>query len=199
MVIACGSFGTFELEDGMKKATTKTHKLLAEVNALGDQINAVLNRKKKARYFESIALLHSFIEDLLKWLVFIQIVWNKSGKGVMPDGELEQLRQYCNQLSLYQLLNTGLSVDLLTYSLFRRLDDIRVERNQLVHQYWLYAHKGKAHILRKKLEKLAGVASTLVGKLNELVEETGMDESYGLLDIKGGRNLIPTTNSTVRS
>ncbi len=175
----------------MNKTIAKTHKLLDEVNKLAAYINTVLNRKRKTQYFESIALLHSFIEDLLKWLVFIQILWNKSKKGAIPDGEFEQLKQYCNQLSFYQLLNTGLCIDLLTHSLFRRLDQVRLERNQLVHQYWLYVHKGKAHILRKKLEKLAGVASTLVGKLNSLVEKTGIDESYGILDIKKGRNLIP--------
>lgn len=92
------------------------------------------------------------------------------------------------------MLNLGLSVDLLSISLFRRLDSVRVERNQLVHQYWLYAHKGKNHILRKKLEKLAGVANALVGKLNDLIEETGMDESYGFLDITEGKNLIPSSN-----
>ncbi len=175
----------------MKKPIVKTHKLLDEVNALADQINAVLNRKEKARYFESIALLHSFIEDMLKWLVFTQIVWNKSEKGVMPDRELEQLRQYCNQLSLYQLLNFGLSVDLLSYSLFRRLDAVRIERNQLVHQYWLYAHKGKAPPSRNPRATTCRVPSTLVGKLNDLVKQTGMDESYGFLDIKEGKNLIP--------
>ena len=175
----------------MKKTVVRTHKLLDEVNDLAEQINTVLEKKEKARYFESIALLHSFIEDMLRWLVFTQIIWNKSEKGVMPDGELEQLRQYCNQLSLYQLLNLGLSVDLLSYSLFRKLDAVRIERNQLVHQYWLYLHKGKTHILRKKLEKLAKVANALVGKLNDLIEETGMDKSYGFLDIKEGKNLIP--------
>ena len=175
----------------MKKTVVRTHKLLDEVNDLAEQINTVLEKKEKARYFESIALLHSFIEDILKWLIFTQIIWNKSKKGVMPDGELEQLRQYCNQLSLYQLLNLGLSVDLLSYSLFRKLDAVRIERNQLVHQYWLYLHKGKIHILRKKLEKLARLANALVGKLNDLIEETGMDESYGFLDIKEGKNLIP--------
>lgn len=80
---------------------TKSHKLLDEVNALAEQINAVLDKEEKHRYFESTALLHSFIEDILKWLVFTQIIWNKSEKGVMTDGELEQIWQYCNQSSLY--------------------------------------------------------------------------------------------------
>ncbi len=47
------------------------------------------------------------------------------------------------------------------------------------------------HILRKKLETLAGIAYALVGKLKDLIGETGMDESYGFLDIKKGKNLIP--------
>jgi len=175
----------------MKRASHKTHKLLDEVNHLADHINTVLNRNMKTRYFESIALLYGFIEDLLKWLVFIQIICNKCEKSVIPDGEFDQIKQYCNQLSFYQLLNAGLSVDLLSYSLFRRLDQVRVERNQLVHQYWLYAHKGNSRILRKRLEKLARVANALVDKLNHLVEETDMDESYGLLDIKVGKNLLP--------
>lgn len=175
----------------MGKSARKTYNLIDEVNALADHINRILNEKKE-RYFEGIALLHSFIEDLLKWLVLTQILWNNSEKEiVMPLGEFEALKNYCNQLSFYQLLNVGLCVGLLDYALFQRLDQIRVERNQLVHQYWLYVHKSKLHILRKKLEKLAGLGNTLVSKLNRLVEETGMDESYGFFDIKPGRNLIP--------
>ena len=165
--------------------------MIDEVNNIADQINQVLNRKTKSRYFESIALLHGFIEDLIKWLVFVQIVWNKSEKGVISQQEADQVKLFCNQLNLHQLLNTGLCVDLLSYSLFHKLDQVRMERNQLAHQYWLYVHKGKKRILRKKLEKLARIANTLVGKLNRLTEETGIDESYGLFDIKSGRKLLP--------
>lgn len=176
----------------MEKGTHKTHNLIDEVNVLANHINRILNEKETERYFEGIALLHSFIENLLKWLVLTQIVWNKSVMHIIiPPGELEKLKEYCNQLSLYHLLNIGLCIDLLDHALFQRLDQVRLEGNQLVHQYWLYVHKGKLHILRKKLEKLAGVGNTLVGKLNQLVEETGMDESYGFFDIKPGRNLIP--------
>jgi hypothetical protein len=58
-------------------------------------------------------------------------------------------------------------------------------------EYWLYADKGKARVLRKKREKLARLANPLVAKYNELVEETGLDDSYGFFEIRPGRNLIP--------
>lgn len=173
-----------------KNTNPKDHNLIDEVNNVADHINRVLDRKAKTRYFESIALLHGFMEDLLKWLVFVQVVWNKSEKGAGPQGETHQIRLFCNQLNFSQLLNTGLCVGLLPYSLFRKLDEVRLERNHIVHQYWLYVHKGKRRILRKKLEKLALIANTLVSKLNHLVEETGIDETYGLFDLRSGRKLL---------
>jgi hypothetical protein len=132
------------------------------------------------------------VEDLLKWLVFTQTVWNKSAKDlIMPPGELEELKKHCNQLNLYQLLGMALSIDLLDYDLFRRLDGIRVKRNRIIHQYWLYVHRGKLHILRKKLEKIAGAANSLVGKLNDLLADTGIYDDFGFLDIVEGKNVIP--------
>ena len=49
----------------MNHMNPKGHNLIDEVNSVSDHINRVLNRKTKSRYFESIALLHGFIEDLL--------------------------------------------------------------------------------------------------------------------------------------
>jgi hypothetical protein len=168
-----------------------SHNIITEINDLRDHINLILDEKRKDEYFEAIALIYSFLEDILKWLVFIQIMWNKSSREhIIPDDEYAWLKDYCNKFSFYSVLNAALSVDLLDYSLFKKLNDIRIERNQIVHQYWLHIHKGKKHILRKKLEKLAGAASDLVGKLNDLVDETGMDQSYGLFDIKAGKKLI---------
>lgn len=176
----------------MTKAIPKKYNLLDEINGVANEINSILNKKQKSRYFEGIAILHSFIEDIVKWLVFTQTVWNKSQKEKsISTAELKKLKKYCNQLNFNSLLNVGLSIDLLEFPLFQRLDAMRGERNQIVHQYWLYTHKGKRYILRKKLEKLVGLANSLVGKLNQLVEETDMDESYGLFEISTGKNLIP--------
>jgi hypothetical protein len=176
----------------LTKPQSKKLKLIDEINSLAAEINMILNSKRKERYFEGIAIIHSFIEDLLKWLVFTQIVWNKSHEpdGVMEPGEVEQIRGYCNQLNFYALLNIGLTVDLLDFKLFDNLNSIRVERNSLVHQYWLYIHKGKRQIFRKKLEKLAGAANGLVQCFNRLAEEIGVGLDDSFFEISTGRNFV---------
>lgn len=170
------------------KSRKKKFYLVDEINSLAEEINDILSSKRKDRYFEGIAILHSFIEDLLKWLVFTQILWNKSTDVLQPK-EVQQIKNYCNSLNFYSLLNVGLAVGLLDSKLFEKLDNIRAERNELVHEYWLYTHKGKRQIFRKKLEKLAGVANALVSSFNELVEEIGiLDDSY--FEVSMGRNFV---------
>jgi len=172
-------------------AVKDTYNLINEVNDVAEEINSILNNKQKNRYFESIAVLYSFIEDILKWLVFIQVLRNKSENEVITTSEIKKVKKFCNEVSFYHLLNLGLTVGLLDYQLYNKIDDARIARNRIIHQYWLYTHKGKKQILRKKLEKLAHIANSLVEKLNDLVEQTGIDESYNLFKIKLGRHLIP--------
>ncbi len=45
-----------------KKAT---HNLLDEINEVAEEINGILNKKQKERYFEGIVVLYSFLEDTL--------------------------------------------------------------------------------------------------------------------------------------
>jgi len=159
---------------------------------LADEINQILSSKQKDRYFEGIAIIHSFIEDILKWLIFTQIVWDRSGQQQRPmaPGEVEQIRSYCNQLNFYALLNMGLTSGLLTFDLFNRINRIRLERNSLVHQYWLYIHKGNRLIFRKKLERLAGIGSDLVKCFNRLADEIGLALDDSFFEISRGRNFV---------
>lgn len=173
------------------KKPQKNLELTEEITAVANEINTILNLKQKDRYFEGIAIVHSFIEDMLKWLVFTQIVWNRSREESqsMMTGEVEKIRAYCNGLNFYSLLNTGLATGLFTFDFFTKLDNTRRERNSLVHQYWIYIHKGKRLIFRKKLEKLAGIGSDLVKCFNRLVDEIGwIDDSF--FEISRGRNFV---------
>lgn len=147
------------------------------IDEIADEINSVLNNRVKEKYFEDIVLLYSFIENLLKWLVVVKIIWNKS-KRVLGDEEVKTLRSFYKRISFYDSLNISLSLDLIDMRLFKRIDAIRQERNDMVHQFWIYRHRNNLLVLRKKLEKLANVANEIMSITNKLVRQVGINEVY---------------------
>lgn len=147
------------------------------INGIAEEINLVLNSRNKERYFEEIILLYSFIENLLKWLVFVKILWQKSDKE-LTQKEANKLRSFCKKLNFYNALYMAFSISLIDFNLYKRIDMIREERNNVIHQFWMYSHRNNLLVLRKKLEKLAGVANQLVGIFNQLAQEVGIDEVY---------------------
>ena len=147
------------------------------INGIAKEINLVLNSRNKERYFEEIILLYSFIENLLKWLVFVKTLWQKSDKELTRK-EANKLRSFYKKLNFYNALYMAFSIDLIDFSLYKRIDMIREERNNVIHQFWMYSHRNNLLVLRKKLEKLAGVASQLVRIFNQLTQEVGVDEVY---------------------
>jgi len=179
----------------MERRSPGTFNLVKELNALVQSIRDILDNRVKGRYFEGIALLHSCIEDLLKWLVFVQILEN----GMESDhlfwsiegDNLFTVQSYCNQLSFYNLAHLGLIVGLLDRDTFLELNEIRSERNRLVHQYWLYNNKRKPNALRPKLTKLFRVLESLVEDVNRLSERTEINKHGDLwFTIQPGRNLM---------
>ena len=65
-------------------AKNKFKDITIPLNLLINEVNKCLNNKAKTRYFQNIALLYSFQENILKWLVFVKLIWDKS------ENELEK-------------------------------------------------------------------------------------------------------------
>ncbi len=147
--------------------------IIDAVDDIGQDINAVLNNRQKDRYFDSIVLMYSFIENLLKSMVYVELMWNKSSR-ILPPEEVKTARQYCKKMNFFEALQTSFLLDLIDWKLYKRIDAVRNERNDIIHQFWLYAHRGNRLVLRKKLEKLTGVASNLVGSFNKLSKKVGV-------------------------
>jgi len=145
------------------------------INEIAEEINSVLDNCKQEGYFQEVILLYSFIENLLKWLVFVKILWNKSSRELI-ENEVDKLWSYCKRLTFYNALNVALLIDLVDFDLYQRIDAIRKERNDVIHQLWIYDHRNDLLVLRKKLEDLARVADQLVGIFNGLTESIGVDE-----------------------
>jgi hypothetical protein len=155
---------------------TKKRDLTRAINDVADEVNSVLNSRSEDRYFQEIALLYSFIENILKWLVWINLMWKKTG-SLSVDSMLK-LRSFCDGLSFYQAVNFAYSVDLIGEELYAGIDSIRNERNSVIHQLWLYDHRSDMRALRTNLEALAKVSNDLVTIFNRLTKEIGIDEVY---------------------
>jgi len=167
----------------------RLYKLTNAVTRVENDVKAILARRQSARYFEGIVLMYSLIENILRWLVFLKVVWDKSDR-VIPSPELESLKQFCNQQDFHSALNTALAIGLLKHSLFRKVDRIRVERNDALHQFYLFIHRRNNRVLRAKLTRLLTVAEELFGVFNALVIETGADDSYGIFTVRRKKQLI---------
>lgn len=151
--------------------------IVRTVNDIGEEVDLVLESRNKEKYFEGIVLLYSFIENLLKWLIFVKIIWGKSDRVLHPD-EVEKLRSFCRRLDFFTALNAGLSLDLIDLSLYRRIDRVRRERNDLIHQLWIYDNRRNSVILRKILERLARVARRMAEVMEQLTSVIGVEDIY---------------------
>jgi len=149
-----------------KSAVKRYRNIVRPINQIATEINSTLDKRKTEEYFEGVILLYSFIENLLKWLVCVELLWK--GASSLP-----------RKLDFYDAQCKALTLKLITQTQFKRIDSIRKERNNVVHQFWLWRHRGNRSVLRRKLEKLARIANDLVGVFNTLTRKVGVDEVYG--------------------
>jgi uncharacterized protein YutE (UPF0331/DUF86 family) len=157
--------------------------MVEAVNDVADEINSVLNGRKKEKYFDSIMLLYSVSENLLKWAIFVEILWIKAGaakdpRSFLPEEELKALKGFCRGLTFFNAQHVALCLNLIDLKAFRKLDSIRKERNDIVHQLWLYAQRDNRSVLRKKLERLARVVNQLVLTSSKVSGKIGIEEIY---------------------
>jgi hypothetical protein len=144
-----------------------------------DEINDNLNKKKKEKYFENITLLYSFIENVLKWLVYANALWTRSrSPKKITTKEIKEIRNYCKKLNFFGAISVAYIDGLIDLKLYKRIHEIRKERNMIIHKFWILQRRGDLRVFRKKLEKLANIANSLVGVFNRLTRRIGVDEIY---------------------
>ncbi len=167
----------------------REYKLTNAIDRVDRDISAILSKNQSARYFEGVILMYSLIENTLKWLVFVKILWDKSAK-TLREGEIISLKNFCNQQDFHSSLHLALITGLIPHSLFSRIEKIRVERNDIVHQAYLFVHRRNKRVLRAKLERLVGIAGDLFVLFNDLIDETGADDSYDIFKVRRKRQMI---------
>ena len=84
------------------------------IDLIADEVNSILNKRQKERYFDSVMLLYSVIENLLKWIVYTDIVWEKYSKKILRATknlrrEEKEIHQFCKRLSFYNASRIALA------------------------------------------------------------------------------------------
>ena len=158
------------------KNTNKNNKNIADVvNQIRVEVNIDLDEKRKEKYFQDVVLLYSFIENILKWLIFNKILWDKSTRE-LDTQEVYSLSNFIKNSSFYLSLRIALSINLISFELYKKIEKVKSDRNNLVHQMWIYEHRNNFRIIRKKLEELADISSQLTIIINKLVKKIGISD-----------------------
>lgn len=163
----------------MKRGMKEYDDITVPINEIAHHVNDILDNKRKELYFDGIVLLYSFIENMLKWLACMKILWDKADKQMEAE-EVKVIRSFCKRMTFSTAQELSLSIKLIDFKLYKRIDGIRNERNNVIHQFWLYTHRGNRLVLRKKLEKLAHTANEITTLFNKLTKKIGVDEVYEL-------------------
>src|SRR6266481_3659405 len=71
------------------------YNILDVIDRIADDINNVLDDRETENYFASIILLYSFIENLLIWLVYAKLLWNRAGRNLSKK-DVVIIRNWCN-------------------------------------------------------------------------------------------------------
>lgn|ERR1035437_2250732 len=169
----------------MAKKNNKTehieniHEPLLQVSK---EINDILTNSVEDKYLVGIVLSHSFIENLLKWLVFIKILWNKTeDQGEIEVDEYNTIKRICSGMTFYNAVNSALSINLIDKELHKLINEVRKDRNDIIHNFWLYKHRNSPTEIRTELEKVVNAAGSLAEIYNSLTDEIGVDEVYELM------------------
>jgi len=162
-------------------------KLLENKNAIDfvemswNEISEIWEKKQKEKYLYAIYLCFALIEEALRLTVFtyssMEIAPAGSKRDVVGKREysdyIKELMSYFRDTNFYNLIRWALILKLIDSNLFKDLEKIRKERNELVHKIWAEFRKQNNAYLRRKLEFYGRVCSEvleLFGKIYPLKE-----------------------------
>jgi hypothetical protein len=123
------------------------------------EVKKILENNENERFYESIIIQYSLIESTLKYMVFLQLLFNLTALHVNKKTssedfsfKMDKLTVYCQGLSFYQALHLAVSSNVIDEKLYKQIDKIRIERNDWIHQCWLLQYKSDSSELKEDLK-----------------------------------------------
>lgn len=159
----------------MENKRSKTYKEDIDIKKVANEVvyevEEVLKSHNEEKYFEEIIVLYNLIENLLKYTVFLKIFREKINEEGLSKEELLKMSGFCWRLGFHDALNIGMCVGVIEFGLYMRIEKVKKERNDVIHQLWIYEHRRDATELRGRLEMLARVGRQVAGITEELADE----------------------------
>jgi hypothetical protein len=158
--------------------------IIETVNQIGDEVERAIEGNDTGEYFKLTLLLYSLNENLLKYLVATKICWDESCKQVdkQDNGEeytvnFGKIREDAKESSFYVAINNAKALRLVSEELADSLHMLRKERNDLIHELYLFQERNDAEFMKESLQKAKDIVIRLVAIFEHLIyDEIGVDE-----------------------
>lgn len=148
-------------------------------NEIGQEVDLTLKNNNSDKYYQDTILLYSLVENMLKYLISQKECWNENSKKVdaaiakeketgitVSDSELEvdfgAIRDKAFDLTFNNAINKARSLKIITEELKDKLHAIRLNRNNIIHQLYLFKNRNDSEIMRAELESVASVMTELI-------------------------------------
>ncbi len=153
------------------------------IDEIGKEVEIALKRDDHREYFMQSLLLYSLTENILKYLVATKILWNETCKQVdkLDAGEeylvdFGEIRNKTKRLSFKNAIDQAKSLQLIDERLRNRINEIREERNDLIHELYVFRQRNNKDFMKRNLVKIQDVVIELCKILEKLIyDEIGVD------------------------
>lgn len=166
--------------------------IINTVNTIGNEVRKTLQLNNSALYFQETSLLYSLAENLLKYLVATKKCWDancqlvdeldaKKAKGELVADEdyyfdIEKIRNQVKKIRFVDAINDAHSLGLISTELKKTLDCFRQERNNLIHELYLFEERNNKELMKQRLTNAEAIVSELVPVFECLIfKEIGVD------------------------
>ncbi len=161
------------------------------INSLGKEVEDVIDNKKTTEYFKYTIILYSVTENFLKFLVATQECWDESGKqieksdkGQTYDVDFGNIREKAKNYRFKNAIDKAKAQKLIPDELYAKIDKVREERNDFIHELWIFSERDNAEVMLKMLLNIRSIVIELTRIFEKLVyDEIGLGSEDDFLKL----------------
>jgi len=161
------------------------------INTLGKEVEDVIDNKKTNEYFKYTIVLYSVTENFLKFLVATHECWDESGKqmemadkGKTYDVDFGSIRDKAKNYRFKNAIDKAKTQKLISDDLYKKIDTIREERNDFIHELWTFKEKDNGEVMLKMLLNVRSIIVEITQVFEKLVyEEIGLGSDDDFLKL----------------